>query len=352
MTIQENGLCKKQQAIMITAARKAMDDGSPFEALSLAERVIDFSTANLITILSVFCTHPTIRLKNKALVALRRHLARCSRPLELIHAALWLRNPRRSYFLPEHLQELVDERRRDLEPNWNGIWENPGMKGSSAVIAKYKGKSPQEVYDPDVCIIAASQVRDWNSWLMRYLALGGNADDVRYLKIRIAKAATIWHKKLSPEVRRAIRVYCEKASVGDVRKLLRSITPIEKKTHKRRLTSLLARYALLVYCSCEKLEYDAEDWVHIARSSNFLNLPKLRKIAQRGLASVERTPSAQRVLEELIAIDGEIRVTDSAKEDIGPGGNPIWQSVYKLLPIDANARKILMSYARFETESA
>lgn len=344
MTIQENWLCKMQQATMITAARKAMDDDSPFEALKLAERVTDFSTANLITIMSVFCAHPTIHLKNRAFVILRRQLARCSRPIELIPAALWIRNPKRSYFLPKDLQELIDKRRRELESDWNGIWENPGMKGS---VALYKRKSPQEVYDPDDCLTVASQARDWNPWLMRYLALGGNANDTRYLKIRIAIAASTRPKKLSSEVKRAIWQYCENASAGNIRKLLRSITPT-KETHERRLSPLLARYALLSYCSCEKLEYDAEDWVHIALSSNYLKLPKIRRIAQRGLASAERTPSAQRMLEELIAIDGEIRVTGNAKEDIGFGGNPIWQSVYKLLPIDANARKILMSYARFE----
>jgi len=83
----------------------------------------------------------------------------------------------------------------------------------------------------------------------------------------------------------------------------------------------------------------------------YLGNDTIERIAQRGLASVERTPPMQRVLDELTIRHGQMRVTGSAKGDIGAISNPIWQSVYKLLPIDANARRILISYSRLETEN-
>ena len=88
--------------------------------------------------------------------------------------------------------------------------------------------------------------------------------------------------------------------------------------------------------------------MNIAKSAIYLKHSMLQRIAQRGLAGVQRTQSEHRVLEELNAINGEIRVTASSKEDIGPRGNPIWQSVYHQLPIDGNARKILIVYSNAE----
>jgi len=91
--------------------------------------------------------------------------------------------------------------------------------------------------------------------------------------------------------------------------------------------------------------------VHIAQSALYLDHSTVQRIVQRILAELELTPIAQEVFEKLVRKNGEIRVTESAREDIGLSGNPIWQSVYKLMPINADARKILTAYSDREFDS-
>ena len=145
-----------------------------------------------------------------------------------------------------------------------------------------------------------------------------------------------------------LRKYAEVGRFWEVRAFLRHITPIERSKKGKDPSWALAKYALLIYCGWERLEHEVEDWVHIAKSALYLRHVMIQRIAQRGLAAMVRTPSAHQVFEELTAIHGQIRVTDDAKGDVGPRGNPIWQSVYHQLPIDANARKILIEYSRSE----
>ena len=96
MATSESGLRNQQQMILIKAARKALDDSRYIDALSLAERVSGFWSQNLITIMGVFCSHPTDHLKNWAFALFWKNLAECTRPTDLIEPALWVRNPKKS----------------------------------------------------------------------------------------------------------------------------------------------------------------------------------------------------------------------------------------------------------------
>ena len=351
MTLSESGLRNQQQVILVNAARKALDNGRPIDALSLIERVPDFWQQNLITIMGVFVFQANSHeIKKWALTLLHKHLELCTKPTGLFPAAFWIRNPVRESQLPSELKILIDSKRKSLELDWDGIWHDPGV-GDSNIALAILAKRPEEVFDANACLVAASQIQDWNPWLARYRALGGSLEDPKYLKIWIAR--TVKRKKeASPKVKEMLRKYSQVGNVGEVRAFLRHITPVTRSRKGRDPNWELAKYALLVYCGWERLGHDVGDWVHIAKSALYLRHTMVQRIAQRGLAGLERTPSAHRVLEELTAINGEIRITSSAKRDIGVRGNPIWQSVYHQLPIDANARKILIVYSRSEVEAA
>lgn len=341
----------KQQEILVNTARKALDEGRIIDALSLVERVSDFWPQNLITIMGVFCSRPTDEMKKWAFSLLKKHLEQCSRSINLVGAALWVRNPKRSLWLPDELKQSIDDRRRALEPDWDGVWQDPGLDGARVFALLSKEGCPEKVFDKGICLIVAGQSSDWRSWMSRYLVLGGSAENPKYMKVRIAKAVESWEKP-SLELKKMLRRYCEIGNVCEVRAFLRNITPTRKSRKGKNPNKGLAMDTLLAYCSWERLEHEVEDWVHIAKSSLYLKHNMIQRIAQRGLAGLERPPSAHQIFEKLVAINGEIRVTNDAKSDIGPAGNPIWQSVYRLLPINGNARKILLSYSKYEMEAS
>jgi hypothetical protein len=350
MAITESGLRNQQQMALINAAREALDRGRPIDALSLAERVSGFWHNNLVTIMGVFCTHPTEETQRRALTLFRRKLAECSRSSDLVHPALWVRNPKRSW-LPAELKQEIDNRRRSLEPNWDGIWHDPGLGESNKVLSAKASKSPEQVFDPDLCLSIAGQTQNWNPWFARYRALGGSLENPKYLRVWIGRTARRGREP-TPEVKAMLRKYAEVGNFGEVRALLRHITPVRRSLKGKDPNWALAKYELLVYCGWERLEHDVEDWVHIARSALYLRHAMIQRIAQRGLAGIVRTPTAHQIFEELTAMHGQMRITGDAKEDIGPRGNPIWQSIYPLLPIDGNARKILIEYSRSEAEAS
>jgi hypothetical protein len=183
--------------------------------------------------------------------------------------------------------------------------------------------------------------------VVRYLAIGGNEDDPRYLKIRIAKEVTL-RRNPSPKLKEMLQRYSEVGKGPEVKKFLRNITPIRHSLAGPDPNMALARYALLVFCSCERLEHNIDDWIHITKSALFLRHTMIQRIVQHVLVSSERTPAICKMIQELMEIHGIPHVTSNVRDNIGPRGNPIWQSVYHLLPIDGNARKILFSYSKFE----
>lgn len=313
----------------------------------LLKRLKNFCEPSLIVILSVFCTRPSKHIMVQAIALLKKQLALCSNPNELTNAALYLRSPKR-YFLPKSLAQMVDDTRRTLDPTWGGVWENGGLRG----VVNFQSQTPKNTFDQESCLNAASQVSDALPWLRRYLSLGGSPKNPKYLRIRIAKAfSNRSGHVLDTEIKKCVNLYCQVESVHAVRKLLRSITPVSTYYVLTDASKRLARFALLVYCGCEKLDHNLEDLVHLGLSSLYLEHSMVQKIIQRALATSHRTPDAQKVFERLVSVNGDIHVTMSAKEDIAARvSNPIWQSVYKLLPVDANAKSILISYSRFEVE--
>lgn len=347
MNISENKLRKQQEYAITIASRRAINDGDPMGALLLAKRVPSFWPSHLITIMIIahgqFSNRSSIF--EQAMILFRKYVGLCAQPAHLTESALWVRNPIREKSLPIEFKSSIDDRRKFLEPGWNGIWENPASE-QGLVLAK----RPEEVFDTRTCLVAASQTRNWNPWLARYRALGGSFEHPRYLKILVARAVAR-DKEPSRGVKSMLKKYTKVAATEEVRAFLRHITPT-KKRKRRDPNWKLAKYALLLYCGLERLEYDIEDWMHIAKSALYLDYAAVQRISQRGLASLNRTPEAQRVFEELTAIHGIIPVTQCPKDDIGLQGNPIWENVYYLLPVDANARKILVAYSQRETSNS
>lgn len=342
-------LLNRQQYILGVAARQAMDQDLIIEALDLIERITNFEQSIPVTIMQVFCCNPDAVLEKRALDLFKDHLGRCLKPLDLTSAALWVRNPKREWWIRSDLKQMIDDRRKYLEPSWDGEWKNPGTKGCKVQNCLFEGKQPEQVFSPEDCLVAASQSGTKKDvWLSRYLTLGGSDKDEKYLKIKIAHVAVRPTQKIDAPIKQMLIDYCNVGDIRDVRRFLSRITPTKKSSSGLELNKQLASFALLHYSSLQ-LEHSVEDWVHIAQCSIYLKHDVIQRIAQRGLATLERTPAAQKVFDELMNIHGKMPVSDNVVNDIGPAGNRIWQSVYKLLPIDRKASYILASYSKLES---
>lgn len=347
MNPTEKKLRNQQELILVNAARKALDHGRHAEGLMFIERISGFWAQNLISLMIVICFSKSRELQKRAQSLFRQHLELCENVTQLSHAALWAKNPKRAYLsaLPE-LKRLIDMRRKALEPVWDGVWHDEGLAGSRRSL-QITAKHPNDVDSTNDCLVAATQVKDPGPWLDRYLSLGGSEDEPRYLKIFVARVAANG-EKLTPQVKRMLKRYCEVANVQSARAFIRSITPVRLGAEGRDPDWKLARFALVIYSGWERLEHDLSDWMHIAESAMYLDNKMIQLLAMRGLAGLQRTPDAQEVFEQLIARHGWVRTTRNTREDIGPRPNPIWQSIYYRVPVDANARSILIAYSHAE----
>ncbi len=352
MNDEEKKLRIQQEQAQATFARKALNEGKGAEALSFLQETTAFWPQNLITIMSVLGFHyGNLTLRKKASFLFRKHLKLCTNVKSLEASVRWLNNPIRSRTIGlGGLGLAIDCHRKSLEPSWNGIWDNPALAGGQEALATFVGKHPDEVTDPEVCLIAASQVGNWSPWVKRYRALNGNPNNPKFLKLWASKTVLKIENPSICEMRR-LRKFTELGDIHEVRSFLRNITRTQRSAEGRMTNRVFAQYALYLYCECERLEHVIDDWVHIAESALYLNHYMVERIAQRVLANLERNSSADVVFDRLVRKHGKIEVTQFALRDIGPRGNPIWQNIYRLIPVNSDARRILAVYSRLELDS-
>ena len=345
MSNSEKGLRLQQEHQLAKQAREALNNGQVEVCLELLARSQVFLDNNLVCVLGVFCTRPNDSQRIRAQRLVLRFLQWTEDPKRLDPVAQWLLNPKRNWLSPELLR-LVEIRRRELEPSWNGIWGNGGRIGQQKVRELFK-KNPRSIFDPEECLIVASQVSDFNPWLQRFLTLGGDPKDPKYLKIRISKAAL----KIQPPTARLkemLQDYCATEKINDLRRFLRNLTPTKSVLAWQGVGRKWSRLALLTYCTAERIPLVEADWVHIARCSLILPHTIVQRLAYSGLAAVERSASGQQLFEQLQAIHGYMPVVNQPMERTGRIYNSYWEQAHALAPVDANARSILISYVRAE----
>ncbi len=343
---QDPKLLRVQELTLCNVARKALNNAQPLEALVLIERLTEFWSQSLIVIMGTLEHDLPPEKRSWAMELLRREINRTTSATQLEPAALWARNPKRAW-LPKSIRTMLDSHRRSFEPDWDGVWDDPGREGANKNLVRFASQCPDEVFDRDVCLMAANQSSQSELWLDRFLALGGSREDPQYLKTRVAKDIARGHP-ISQSARADFRLYTERAKVSDVRRFLKTLTTPRHDVAAKSVHKTTRAYALLLYCSCERLEHDAEDWLHIAHGALHQRNSVIQRVAQRGLATVTRSPTAQRVFEHLVELHGTVRVTKHAKDDIVIRGNPIWDELCTRLPVDANARSILIAYSKHE----
>lgn len=353
MVRQKNKQRNREGAATMEAARGALDNGRPDVALALIAQISGFYVENLITLMGVLALHASDSINGIAYTLFTQHLSRCSQSRELVHAVLWARNPKRCASLPEAVRSLMDDRRRELEPEWNGVWENLGSQDWVNAM-RYSTMRPEEAYNIATCITAAKNAlgNDVLPWLQRYANLGGNTKHPAYLTVYLSHVVFL-QTPPSEHIKKTLRLYTTVGDISKVRKFLRNITDPLYNRSGVKVHQSLSRYALLLYCGCDRLDHNIHDWTHIAKSALSFGHGVIQRIALRALVTMERTQQAQEVFDRLTAIHGTLRVTDNAKVDVGlvPITNSIWHSVYLQLPIDADARRIMISYARYETNN-
>ncbi len=347
MNQTKKGLRGEQENAISIAARKALDKGSTITALSLLESATIFLPTNLMTIMAALSFQSSDKgLMPRATTLFHRYLALCKNTNSLASCAIWSKNPSRERSIPASIKKAIDDRRRELEPNWDGVWQDPGT-GKANISLVVLGKDPMEISDPALCLIAASQTRDWIPWIERYLELGGDPNNPKYLKTW-ASRGVILKGKPSKLLVRMLREFTMVGNVEEVRKFLRRITPIRDHVGVKSPNYRFARFALLFYCQCERLEHTIEDWVHIAKSAMYLNLPIIERIVEQILTGKTLPIATKKAFGQLIAQNGVIRVAHGKEENVSFGKNPLWNEVEKFAPINSDARKVLATYSRGE----
>jgi len=226
MNNEEKKLQRQQDQARVDAARKALDEGNAKKALSFLDEVSECWSQNLITLMGVVGFHSEkVNLANRATSLFYQHLKLCTNVKILSGPALWLRNPKRARSIPLEFKLAIDNRRRQLQPDWDGVWLDPGL-GSSNKIPIILTKQPNEVFDAKLCLGAAEQAKNWDPWIQRYQALGGDCSDPKYFKFWAAKIVSAEHKKPSPKHKAMLKKFAASGDISEVRSFLRNITPI------------------------------------------------------------------------------------------------------------------------------
>jgi hypothetical protein len=349
MNESEKKLRMKQDNVLTTQARIALDRGNPSEAVALIEQIINFLPQNLITLMSVITFHSEeVRLVTRATALFHRSIALCTNVNSLLGAALWAKNPNRARVIPQRIKETINQHRRTLEPGWDGVWHDGGIGPANKTLNLLK-KDPSEVFDPEDCLTAATQASDWGPWLSRYHGLGGSSDNLRFIKFWVAKTVkgkrppTYYDKQM-------LKKFAARGPVPEVRSFLRNITPTRRGLKGKNPNEKMAHFALFLYCECERLEHTIEDWVHIAKSAIHLNQRIVARIVQRVLAEMELPAEAKEVFVELERVHGPLPVTKSAREDLGYQYEPKLRELSARLPAQGSPYSILYAYARQEID--
>lgn len=344
MSKSKEGLSGWHDQQITDVARKTLDEGNPINALELVSKISSFRPSALITLMIIaLVKQDDSDVCREALRLFWEQVNQCPKVTTLIPAALWLQHPRGTFLSPGFSQALA-ARRRQLEPGWNGTWENPGL--AQAAILELKDKHPDQVHDTGVCLALAAQSGCWQKWMKRYEDLGGNTDDPKYLKIYISKFFSSAKLKLPPEVKQKLRRYVEVVEEKSARAFLRRLTPTRPSLKGRKFNRSLAQSAMFVFVSSSNLRLDPEDWVHVAAAAFHVGDENIQRIILRTLFEMDRTPAMQTVFEQLIKLHGLPNPRITALEELRYRiYNPIWEQLIASTPVDANARMILARYS-------
>jgi len=299
VTDEENKIIKKTEMDNANSARVALDNGKPRDAYRLIEKATFFWPQNLITLITIIAFNRDDRpLANKALAQFYRQLGLCSNSKSLPQVANWLRNPKRERIIPFKIRKAVDEHRKCLEPEWDGVWSDDGIGPSNKSLSILKSR-PEDVSDANDCLIAASQTQNWQPWIARYQALGGSPDNVTYIKLVVSKAVSVTNEP-TWWIKGLLEKFTLLGTVHEVRSFLRKITPVRPGVDGKTPNPELAVHALQLYINCARLNNTMDDWVHIAESAVYHNHRNLMKVMQRLLANGERNQAADDVYQRLI----------------------------------------------------
>jgi hypothetical protein len=321
------------------------------EVLAVMARIPLFLGEMPITIMTVYVQCDDAALRAAAIDSFKKCLQLCTREVMLTSSVMWVLKRKSSAPDLEVFESLLNERRKHIQPDWDGVWDIVSVHANDVLAQVVRDALPEHVHDPETCLKVATQKRrkDIQAWVDRYFELGGSSTTPSYLKFVVGRASA-YGIEPTDEVRRALQMYSSAAPIEEVRKFLRKIAPTRRGTSVMPPNTQLGRYALLVYASCERIRHDCEDWTHIAKSALYCRHVEMQRIAQRGLAGCRRDTIAQNIFLELTRLHGEIAVTANTKQDIRIRGNPVWDRVYHLIPVNADARKILIVYSCAEMQ--
>jgi hypothetical protein len=336
--------------VLAKVARDLLIEKKYAEVLAVVARIPVFLTETPITVMLVYAQGGEA-LKAASIDSFKECVQLCTRETMLTSSVMWIMKRKPTTPDLEVFESLLSERRKHIQPDWDGVWNIASVHMNNLLTHMARDALPEHVHDPDTCLRVATQKRrkDLQAWVDRYFELGGSATTPLYLKFVVGRASAHGIEP-TDEVKRALQMYSALAPIEEVRRFLRKIAPTRRGTSAMPPNTQLGRYALLVYASCERIRHECEDWTHIAKSALYCRHVEMQRIAQRGLAGCRRDTIAQNVFLELTRLHGEIQVTVNTKQDIRIRGNPVWDRVYHLIPVNADARKILIAYSRAEMQ--
>lgn len=347
MNEKQEGTVRYQEHLLSTEVRKLCEAGSFNESLKLLERFENFFSTNLVTLVKIYAFTLDEEIKAKAILLFIQYTQKADTVNKLLNIAGYLTSLRCAS-LDKVFLNTVSIRRFALEPGWNGEWVASSINGQ-VKMGLIINKKPHEVHDPDVCLDMAAQIKDHSLWIVRYFEIGGQENNPKYLKILIGFWAT--RNNAPPKnIKKALVRYIEIVNELEARRYLRNLTKL--KTSKKRCVAnmYIINMALHFYGSTKKFVLAEDDWVHIGKCSISLQNEVVQKLVLRNLAMIKRAPSTQLLFDELIKMHGFPNLKLGIQEDARIANNPVWDNIFLRLPVNADARRILMDYSGEEFE--
>ena len=331
----------RQEVQLATIARKFLDEGKPMEALALVQSSKGFVWVNLVTLVGIYIAEPD-KLGNTAASLFSEYIKKSFNFDEVMHVLLYVKNQRRNS-LPQHFNDVIEARLRELKPEWDG---NADTRAKDLMDEKKRlTKLPIEnITDPATCLdLAGSGTKSQKRrYLARFLELGGNPDDEKYIKIRLN--GILLGIEEAGDARNLIARLAKHMDSFSFRKWIRD-------NSKKRIKGVIqipasfSRLVLASYVAADSEKIDGTDWLYIAKRSIQLQETELQRICFEYLKRIPRDEKMQEILDVLMrkfTADTDERASVSDRSLT----NPIYVQLAARVPINKAAALAITSWAR------
>lgn len=283
-------LARRQEGALAIVAQQFASEGQFPEALELVRRSEGFNVENLNTLMKVWREAEDEAIRSQAAELFESYLARVPDAKYLAIVQEHALNPSHAA-LPSSFIEGIRRRRKELDPEWDGV-----MEPFRAFMRRLYKKPVESIEESDTALTlaaASAEPQSAEAYFKRYLELGGDPENPRYLRIRLNKILRGEDTSGTPE--EYLPRLMKRVGAQEFQRWVRSNTKRGLEGYK---TEEFARTVLAFYVSSYPLLSDFE-WLFITDRALDLSDYELRRICFEYWKARPRDEQAQRLFETL-----------------------------------------------------